>query len=124
VTRSIPHTYRSMRVNGEQLARFLPLLLIVLAFYFLVLRPARRRQRDAQELQQQLSVGSTVMLTSGVFGEITVLSDEAVSLRVSPQVTLPVHRNAVGRILSDEEIARMRTAGLLDVRDHTSRPAD
>ena len=112
-------------MDGEQLARLLPLLLIVLAFWFLVLRPARRRQRETMELQQQLAVGSRVMLTSGVFGEITLLSDEAVSLRVSPQVTIAVHRNAVGRILSDEEIARMRAAGVIDhVGDATTRPAD
>jgi len=107
-------------VDSEQLARYLPLLLIVVAFWFLVLRPARRRQRDTQELQQRLAVGSTVMLTSGVFGEITRLDDEALSLRVSPQTTIAVHRNAVGRILADEEVARLRTAGVLGGVGHES----
>jgi len=112
-------------VDSEQLARYLPLLLIVLAFWLLVIRPARRRQRDTQELQRQVAVGSTVMLTSGVFGEVVLLSDDAVSLRVSPDVTIAVHRNAVGRILSEEEITHMRTAGVLGpIADSQTRPAD
>lgn len=112
-------------MNGDQWGSLIPLLLIVAAFWFLVLRPARNRQRDAAALQQQLAVGATVMLTSGVFGEVVRLTDDAVVLRVSPQVTIVVHRNAVGRILADEEAARMRADGILgSVADTTTRPAD
>ena len=112
-------------MNGDQWGSLIPLLLIVAAFWFLVLRPARNRQRDAVALQQRLALGSTVMLTSGVFGEVARLTDDAIVLRVSPQVTIAVHRNAVGRILDDEEAARMRGDGLLDgVADPTTRPAD
>jgi preprotein translocase subunit YajC len=112
-------------VTSDQWGSLIPLLLIVAAFWFLVLRPARNRQRDAQALQRQLAEGSTVMLTSGIFGEVERLSDDAVVLRISPQVTIAAHRNAVGRILDDEEVARMRGDGILDdVPDPTTRPAD
>ena len=112
-------------MTSDQWGSLIPLLLIVAAFWFLVLRPARNRQRDAVALQQQLAEGSTVMLTSGIFGKVVRLSDDAVLLRISPQATIAAHRNAVGRILGDEEVARMRSAGVLDsVADPTTRPAD
>ncbi len=95
-------------MNGDQWAQIIPLLLIVLAFWFLVLRPARARQRQTMELQQSLAVGSTVMLTSGVLGEVTFVGDEVVELRIAPEVVITVHRSAVGRILADEDVVRMR----------------
>lgn len=96
-------------MDSEQWAQLLPLLLIVAAFWFLVLRPARNRQRQTLELQRQLEVGATVMLTSGVIGEVATLGDEIVELRVTPEVTISVHRNAVGRIVTAEDLARMRS---------------
>lgn len=112
-------------MNGDQWAQLVPLLLIVLAFWFLVLRPARTRSRQTMELQRSLAVGSTVMLTSGVFGEVVRLTDEAISLRIAPGVTITAHRNAVGKLMSQEDVARLRADGLLDGADgSTARPAE
>jgi len=94
-------------VSGDQLGALLPLLLLVLAFVFLVMRPARNRQRQAAALQQALSVESQVMLTSGVFGKVTWLGEETLRVEIAPETTIRVHRQAVGRVLSDEEAARM-----------------
>ncbi|MBA2456318.1 MAG: preprotein translocase subunit YajC [Nocardioidaceae bacterium] len=95
-------------MNGDQWASLIPLLVIVAAFWFLVLRPARARQRQTLALQRQLGLGSTVMLTSGVLGEVTFVGDEVVELRIAPEVVITVHRSAVGRILADEDVVRMR----------------
>lgn len=47
--------------------------LIFLAMYFLLLRPQRKRMREAQNLQRELAVGDEVVLTSGVYGFVTAL---------------------------------------------------
>ncbi len=112
-------------MNGAQVGSLIPLALIVLAFWFLVLRPARGRTRATRTMQQQLSVGETVMLTSGVYGRIAGLTDNEVQLRVAPQVVIAVHRNAVGRVLTDEDEARMRSAGIFDsAGDPAAEPVD
>jgi preprotein translocase subunit YajC len=98
---------RSLRVSGDQVGALLPLLLLVLAFVFLVMRPARNRQRQAAALQQALSVGSQVMLTSGVFGRVTWLGDETARIEIAPGTVIRVHRQAVGRVLDDDEAERM-----------------
>jgi len=64
------------------------------------------------------------MLTSGVYGRIAGLTDNEVQLRVAAQVVIAVHRNAVGRVLTEDE-ARMRSAGILDATgDPAAEPVD
>jgi preprotein translocase subunit YajC len=94
-------------VSGSDLGALLPLLLLVAAFVFLVLRPAHNRQRQQAALQNALSVGSEVMLTSGVFGRVTWLGEETLRVEIAPNMEIRVHRHAVGRVLDDEESVRM-----------------
>jgi len=94
-------------VSGSDLGALLPLLLLVAAFVFLVLRPARNRQRQMAALQNSLDVGSDVMLTSGVFGVVTWIGDETLEVEIAPDTVVRVHRQAIGKVLSDEESARM-----------------
>src|SRR5262245_8800068 len=112
---------RSPRVSGSDLGALLPLLLLVAAFVFLILRPARNRQRQQAALQNALSVGSEVMLTSGVFGRVTWLGDETLRVEIAPDMEVRVHRHAVGRVLDDEESIRMASESS-DLSDDDSIP--
>ncbi|MCL3819085.1 preprotein translocase subunit YajC [Aeromicrobium wangtongii] len=80
-------------------ASIIPLILLVLAFLFLVVRPARARQRDFQRLQGQLEVGQQIMLTSGIFGELAAIGEETVELQVAPGTVITVNRHAVARVV-------------------------
>jgi len=94
-------------VSGSDLGALLPLLLLVAAFVFLVLRPARNRQRQMAALQNSLDVGSEVMLTSGIFGTVTWLGDETLEVEIAPDTIVRLHRQAIGKVLSDDESSRM-----------------
>ncbi len=83
-------------------AQFLPLVLILAVGYLLLIRPARRRARDASHLQSALSIGDRVMLTSGIYGTITGVVDEEASIEVASGVVVRVHRAAVAKIIHDE----------------------
>lgn len=80
--------------------QILPLLALAVLFWFLVLRPARKRQADFQGLQESLAVGQRVMMTSGLFGEIVALSDETVDLRISSESVVTFARPAIARVES------------------------
>lgn len=95
----------------DQLAPLILPLLLLTMFYFLVIRPARARQRDVAALQASLDVGSVVMLTSGIFGELVHVGDERVRLRIAAQTEITAHRQAVGKILTAEDIEVMRAEG-------------
>lgn len=87
----------------EAVSALFPFALILAAFYLLIIRPARNRQRAALQLQSQLEPGLEVMTTSGIYGRVAGLDDDSVSLEVSPGVTLRVTKAAVGRVLSEPQ---------------------
>jgi preprotein translocase subunit YajC len=80
----------------------LPFLLIILVFWFLIIRPQQKRQRAAQEMQSELSPGSQVMLTSGIFGTVSEITDDHVAIEVADGVQIKVIRAAIGRILPED----------------------
>lgn len=84
-------------------ASLIPLVLLVLAFLLLVMRPARARQREFQRLQGQLKAGQQVMLASGIFGEIETIGDETIELRIAPETVVTVNRHAVSRVVISAE---------------------
>ena len=81
------------------LVSLLPLVLLVVVFYLLVMRPARARQRDYLATQSALTPGSRVMLTSGIFGELVSVGDVEAELRIAPDTVISVNRQAVSKVV-------------------------
>ncbi|HSV40609.1 MAG TPA: preprotein translocase subunit YajC [Nocardioidaceae bacterium] len=104
----------------EALVNLLPLLLIAGLFWFLLIRPAQRRQREATATQHAATVGSEVMLTSGIFGIVTDSTDETLQLEVAPGTVLKVARGAVARVLSDEPVAAEEQDETSDAAESTA----
>jgi preprotein translocase subunit YajC len=86
----------------NNLAGLLPLVLILLVFWFLIIRPQRRRQQQLSATQSSLGIGSEVMLTSGIFGAVVSLEDETLHLEIAPGTTVKVARQAVVRVVEPE----------------------
>lgn len=84
--------------GGSALSLLFPLLLIV-AFFFLLIRPQRQRQKLAQQVQSSLSAGAEIMTTSGMFGTVTDLADDSVTVEISPGVRVRLLRAAVARVV-------------------------
>ena len=93
-----------------------PLLMLVViggAFWFLVLRPARQRQQQQSSLLQSLTVGQHVMTTSGLFGEVTAIAGDRVSIEVSDGVVVDFLNLAIAKVI-DEPAAATEEAGDAD----------
>lgn len=78
------------------LIQFIPFALILGIFYFLILLPMKRRQKKVQAFQGALKVGDKVVTTSGIYGQITRISDKSVQLQIADKVRIEVARVAVG----------------------------
>jgi preprotein translocase, YajC subunit len=87
----------------KSVSSLLPLVLIVGAFYLLIIRPSRNRQRIQQRLTDQLAVGARVMTTSGLFAEVVGFDGDAVLLESAPGVTMRWTKAAVSRILPEPD---------------------
>ncbi|HUB50620.1 MAG TPA: preprotein translocase subunit YajC [Terracidiphilus sp.] len=76
---------------------FLPLILIMVIFYFLMILPAQRRQKKVTEMLKSLKNGDKVITNGGIYGTIVGLDDgdDTVQLRIAEQVKMKVSRNAI-----------------------------
>jgi preprotein translocase subunit YajC len=79
----------------EALVQFVPFLLILVLFWFLIIRPARKKQQAVARLRASLSPGDTVLLGSGFYGTIAAIEDDGLRVEISPGVVVRVHRDAV-----------------------------
>lgn len=84
----------------DQLVSFLPLILVVLVFWFLVIRPANKRQRDLRQLQSDLGPGDEVMLSAGIHGVVRGTEEDRVLVEVASGVVLQVARAGIATRLS------------------------
>ncbi|NPC96882.1 preprotein translocase subunit YajC [Nocardioides sp. zg-DK7169] len=76
----------------------LPIVAVALLFWLLIIRPASRRQKELSRMQGSLTVGDEVMLTSGILGTVSEITDEHVSVLIADGVAINVVRGAIGSI--------------------------
>ena len=73
----------------------LPLILIMVIFYFLMIMPAQRRQKKVTEMLKNLKNGDKVITNGGIYGTIVGLEDDSVQLRIAEQVKIKLSRSAI-----------------------------
>ena len=83
----------------DSLGALLPLVIILLAFWLLIIRPARMRTRQQAELLSQLTPGQEVMTTSGLYATVAAVEDDLLVLEASPGVPTRWAKAAVARIV-------------------------
>jgi len=71
------------------------LVLIFGVFYFLIIRPQRRRQKQHDELMLELKRGDKVITTGGIYGVVESLSDDSIVIKIESGATLRVARGSV-----------------------------
>jgi preprotein translocase subunit YajC len=68
-----------------------------LVMYFLMIRPQRRRMREAQELVRQIAEGDEVITTGGIYGFISAIDGDVMWLDIAEGVEIRVHRSSIAR---------------------------
>ena len=71
------------------------LVLIFGAFYFLMIRPQRKKQKEHQDMVQELRKGDKVITAGGIYGTIESLSEDSVVLKIESGTTLRIARSSV-----------------------------
>ena len=81
-------------------------LILIVAFgflWFVLIRPQKRRQIEAKRMLTSIQVGDDVLTAGGIYGEVTELQDEAVMVRIAPQLEVRVARKAIGAVVPKDE---------------------
>jgi len=79
----------------------MPILLIILVFYFLIIRPQQKRQRQLQETIANLKIGDRIITSGGVIGVITTVRETSFLIRSADKTILEIARTSIAGI--DEE---------------------
>jgi len=80
------------------------LILVFLAvLWFLIIRPQRRRQMDAQRLVASLAVGKEIVTAGGLYGTITALEEDEARVQIADGVEVRIAKRAIAGVLSDDE---------------------
>ena len=82
--------------GGATWLQFIPFILVLAIFYFIILMPMQRKQKKVAEFQQALKSGDRVITTGGIYGQITKVSDEAIQIQIADKVRIDVARAAIG----------------------------
>jgi preprotein translocase subunit YajC len=94
------------------LANLIFLGFLILIFYFMLIRPQKRRVDQHRKLISSIGNGDEVVTIGGVFGTVQRMSDEEVELEISPGTTIRVVKSAIARkVTEDEEPAVGDTGG-------------
>ena len=77
--------------------------MIIAIFYFLILRPQQKRQKEKQRMLDTLKKGDKVVTAGGMHGTVAGLDDKTVLLQVSDNVKMKFERSAVTTVLKEGE---------------------
>jgi preprotein translocase subunit YajC len=74
---------------------FLPIIAIFFVFYFLLMRPQQKKQKEIQGMRENLKKGDKVITTGGIYGQITGIGDQSVTLKVDDKTKIQVSKAAI-----------------------------
>jgi preprotein translocase subunit YajC len=83
------------------LGTFLPLLLIIVVFYFFMIRPQMKKQKDLKHYRDALQKGDKVITTGGIYGKITGISENTVEVEIANGITIKVDKYAILKDATD-----------------------
>ena len=87
--------------GGNPFGMFVPLLLIIVVFYFFMIRPQMKRQKELAKYRNDLKKGDKVVTTGGIYGKIQEVNEQTILLEVDSNVHVKIDKSAVLRDPSD-----------------------
>lgn len=81
--------------------QFLPLVFIFVIFYFLLIRPQQKRQKEHVKLISSVQTGDEIVTNAGIHGTVTNVKDKTVLVRVADNVKIEFDRSAIVSINRD-----------------------
>lgn len=88
--------------QGSPLSFLMPVLLIVM-FYFMLIRPQRRQAKEHAARLSALKTGDEVIAAGGIHGLITNVSDRTVTLKIADNVKIKIEKTSVSSIVSPSD---------------------
>jgi preprotein translocase subunit YajC len=93
--------------TGDFLGMILPLVMIMVVFYFLLIRPQQRKMKEHQEMINKVARGDTVVTTGGLIGRVTkVTDDKEVQVEIADGIKVRIARSGISDVRAKGEPIR------------------
>ena len=89
--------------SSGMILQFLPIVLIFVVFYFLLIRPQQKKQKEHQKLVADLKTGDKVITSGGMHGMVANIKETTILLKVADNVKVELDRAAVSTIVKPTE---------------------
>ncbi|PIB96701.1 preprotein translocase subunit YajC [Caulobacter sp. X] len=99
-----------MNSLNAQILQLAPILLMVVLFYFMLIRPQQKRAKEHQNMLANLKRGDSVVLSSGVLGKIVRVEDKEVGVEIAQGVTVKVVKGMITEVRAKGEPAAANDA--------------
>jgi len=83
----------------QQYSQYFFIIAIIAVFYFLIIRPQKKRQKDQAELMSSLVPGTEIMTIGGLYGTIVTIDDDRVRIEVADGSELVFAKSAIARVV-------------------------
>ena len=88
----------------SMLASFIPLILIFLIFYFLLIRPQQKKQKEHKILLSQIKRGDEILTSGGIIGKVMkVDGEEKLTVEISQNVNVIIYRSTVADVINKKK---------------------
>ncbi|MEM9161314.1 MAG: preprotein translocase subunit YajC [Verrucomicrobiota bacterium] len=88
--------------QGGGIGSFLPIILMFVAMYFLIFAPQRKKQKEHKKMIEELSSGTEVITTGGIYGTVTNVKDDRFVLRIAENTKIEIARSSVASVVSKD----------------------
>lgn len=102
------------------------IVIIMIAFYFLIIRPQKKGQQQVEEMRSAVKKGDRVKSIGGIYGTVTAVdtTNEIVSVQVDRNVKLDFDRNAIATVIRKEDAKAARDIGKQPQVNESPEPVD
>ena len=86
-----------------QINMLIPFIAMFAIFYFLLIRPQQKKQRDLRQMVQNLKRGDRVVTSGGIYGTIVKIRNDIIHLEIADQVRIRVNKSSIADLVKETD---------------------
>ena len=100
--------------TASMLATFIPLILMIVVFYFLLIRPQKKRDKEVQKMRENIEIADEIVTIGGIIGDIVSIKDDSIVIETTTdRVRVEFAKFAVStNNTAEKEAAKQKAAAL------------
>lgn len=99
---SVSEQQAAPQAQGNLLLGLLPFILVFVIFYLLIILPQRKKQKQHQQMVENLKPGDRIITSGGIFGTVMDVHPDRIELKIASNVKIDILKSAVAIILSEK----------------------